>query len=272
MKINLRFLRAGPLLAFLAVGGGLLAPTAASAAASTTTFHVNQTFAGHMYDSTAVFVDDGLGNFHVTLTNGGAPASINQHVLSGLFWAQAGTLTKVAGAAGAFPTVGLNTVRTDDGTAGGALYTGGQSLDQHAAYKANPLTGYTQGVGMSGFGGTFGNPNVWTAGGTSPLLGNSDWGLISQYAAGGVGGGEDPFILNSATFKFTYDPNAGTLGSISQVRFQYGSSLTKPCFIVSGEPPNFVPEDPGNLMMLGGLLPMAGLVLRGRRWPWSRSI
>jgi hypothetical protein len=133
------------------------------------------------------------------------------------------------------------------------------------AFKSGFGSGLPQfGLGGSGLGGTFGSGDTFTnadlSGGSG--AGGVDWGLVSSnYNAGDGNGGikNEPLIRNSAIFTLTGLAPGFDLGSvtISNVRFQYGTTMTEPS--IDGSP---VPE-PSTLTILG--LAVAPLVRRRLR-------
>ncbi len=217
-------------------------------------------FGGHNYDPFVSFSVGG-GNLTIVLREDGDAAGLNPHVLTGVLWMDSNT--------GAYGTVSANatagsTVQNDDGT----LYAVGETVAQHWAYRTQTFDGFQQGVGTAGFtdvpGGLFGNGDVFAAGGSPPLVNGVDWGMVSGFAAGGINGNENPFIVNSGTFVLSL----GTMPApvITGVRFLYGSA--------AGEGPNppiripplqVVPEGSSVGLMAAGMLPFAGLTAMFRR-------
>ena len=206
-----------------------------------------QTFTsgGH---ASATFTQVG-GNIEIVLTALGGPAAANPDVLTGLFWvdSNAGAYGKVSAA----PNAG-SALQNDDGSA-----WGGESLDKHAAYKsALGFGAFNQGIGMAGFG-LFGDADAFAGGGTSPILDGTDFGIVNGFAAGGIGGNENPFVNNAAKFVLS-----GTLGTVSGVRFQFGSATTEPGFEIGRT--SIVPEASSVGLMAAGLVPFAALLRRRR--------
>ncbi|MBL8179748.1 MAG: PEP-CTERM sorting domain-containing protein, partial [Bryobacterales bacterium] len=144
---------------------------------------------------------------------------------------------------------------------------GGQDLDNVGGndewrFRQNPagLAGVTQhyGVGTAGMG-------IFGGGGGGQQM---QWGLINGKMANAnspINSGT--FIQNSATFAFTVP--SGFSGTISNVRFQYGTSLTEPSILCANaaacRPPDSdtpTPE-PSTFGMMG--LAGASLVVAMRR-------
>jgi len=241
-----KFLRGLLFAAVLASSGGT-----ASVAHAQTVFFSN-TVGGYTYSAQAVFTVNG-NNLQVTLTNLGGAASANGQVLTGLFWNGSTTNYGVG-------SVTPSAVYTDPGT---VLYSGSQTAAQHWAYDNSGLpTGYTQGIGGSGLGSTFGDTDVFAPGGSNPKLNGVDWGIVNGRVGNDISGNQSPFIDNSATFVLT--GVQGTLTPITQVRFQYGSQLSEYSHTVDLTAPT-VPE-PGSLaLFLPGLAALGFGVRRRKR-------
>jgi len=227
-------------------------------AANAQTFDIDQVVNGHEYHSTAQFTLVG-SDLHVVLTNLDTAATANGQVLNGLFWSgAAGTYGKVS----AELTAGSSLVTNPLGT-----YTGSEVAGEHWGYANTGPAGFNQGIASAGYG-LFDNGNnpsvnsVFYAGGATPTLAGPDWGLIGGYGAGNkIGGGQSPFVKNSMTFVLS---GVGS-SPITQVRFQYGTSLTEQSFVVNKPgPPSTVPEGPSGTLFALGLLPLGALALSGR--------
>ena len=150
----------------------------------------------------------------LVLTNN-KPASLPSDVLTGVMW-----------------DMGNNTVTLSnfdaDVSVGSTPFP--QDLDSNGgngewSYAASPsgLTGITQHYGVS------------TAGlGIFPSNGGQqfNWGLINGTVSPNPAVSGGTFINNSATFTFTLP--AGFTGTISNVRFQYGTSLSEPSLLCTG--------------------------------------
>jgi len=223
--------------------------TASVAHAQTVNF--TQIVGGYTYSAQAVFSVSG-GNLTVNLTNLGGAVSTNGQVLTGLFWNGA---TTAYGKGSVTPSA----VFVDPGA---LAYSGSETAAQHWAYDNSGLpAGYTEGIGGSGLGSTFGNPDVFASGGTNPLLNGVDWGIVNGRVGNNVSGNETPFIDNSATFVLT--GVQGNESPITKVRFQYGSALSEQSFQVNV--PTTVPE-PGSLaLFLPGLAALGFNVRRRKR-------
>ncbi|MFN7934574.1 MAG: hypothetical protein U0R19_14680 [Bryobacteraceae bacterium] len=157
----------------------------------------------------------------LVLTNNNA-VSVPSDVLIALFW-DMGTNTTVLTGFDADVSAG-STPSGQDLDA-----TGGNGEWKYAANAAG-LAGVTQhyGVGTAGLG-------IFPGGGGQQF----NWGLINgkSNANPAVSGGT--FIDNSATFTFTIPSNF--TGTISNVRFQFGTALNEPSIICST--PECTPND-----------------------------
>lgn len=171
--------------------------------------------------------------------------SVPSDVLIALLW-DMGTNTAVLSNFDADVTVG-STPHPQDLDA-----TGGNGEWKYAANTAG-LPGVTQhyGVGTAGLG-------IFTGGGGQQF----NWGLINGKNANAnpaVDGGT--FIDNSATFTFTLPANF--TGTISNVRFQFGTALNEPsitCATAQCTPSDDTPTpEPATFGLLG--VAMAGLVV-----------
>lgn len=210
------------------------------------TFSVSQTVGGHLFNPTATFTQVG-GNIEIVLAEAGGVASANAQVLTGLFWQD--TNSGAYGKVSASP-FGGSTVENDDGSA----YAQGDTLAQHNAYSPVSFGIFNQGIGAAGFG-IFGDTDAFAGGGSSPILDGVDWGLVNGFDAGGIGGNSNPFVVNQAKYVLS-----GTLGNVTNVRFQYGSATTEQSFNAT-----VVPEGSSLILLAGGVVPLVGSVFFSRR-------
>jgi len=223
----------------------------ASSSAHAQTVSFSDTVGGYTYGAQAVFQVVG-SNLQVTLTNTGNAVSQNGQVLTGLFWNGA---TTNYGTGSVTPSA----VFVDPGT---TPYSGSDTAAQHWAYdNAGLPTGYTEGIGGSGLGGTFGDGDVFASGGSSPVLNGVDWGIVNGRVGNNVSGNQSPFIDNYATFILTgvQDPQT----AITQVRFQYGSDLGEYSHTVNITAP--VAPEPGSLALFLPGLAAIGFGARRRK-------
>lgn len=216
-------------------------------------------------DASVVFNIVG-GNLVVTLTNTStADVNSNPQVLNAVFFDIAGT-----------PTL---TYTDADLTAGshfvGTVLGSGTDIAAEWAYNQNASGlghGVSQDYGLSSAGyNIFGPGNVLggsahpNRGGTSQPPGGPDFGLVSAgYTSTGDSNGftnQEPFIDNSATF--TLGGFSGSLLDISNVRFQYGTSISDDVH-VPGVPVPPVPEPATWAMMLLGFAGIGAAVRRKR--------
>lgn len=222
----------------LAVAGMLIVSLSANAGTLTYSASGTNTYSGNNNPLSAavVFDYDGSSVLKVTLQNtvpGGA--YVPSDVLTDLFWTSSSgvTLTPVSAALGSGSTV-VNPPGS---------YTLGKEW-QYLAGLSGP-GGTNTGIGSSGLG-IFSSGN-FSAGG-NPTDG-MNYGIIS-----GVNAGANPAV-NSGTFVnnsmvFTLSVGSGfNLNSISNVYFQYGTSLSEPRLAGQPSSPSNVPE-PGTIAML----------------------
>lgn len=129
------------------------------------------------------------------------------------------------------------------------------------------LGGATQGISTVGFG--FSQSNLFNG---SPLNGGPGnnqlaFGLVSTGDDPGTGNmpvtGSRPLIKDSVVFALSGLPSGFQLSDVSNVRFQYGTSLTEPSFSGSSQVPE-VPE-PATLLLVGSGVAAATLLRRRRR-------
>jgi hypothetical protein len=201
------------------------------------------------------------GNLLVTLTNtSGVDINEPAQVLHALFFDIA------SNPALTYTSANICATCTFVGTVSGS----GTNVGAEWAFKQNASGlggGVTQDYGLSSAGyGIFGPGDVLSGapdrgGATTPPNGG-DFGLLSAgYSPTGDNGGitnNQPYIKNSATFSLgAYN---GSLASISNIRFQYGTALTDPSLTPA------VPEPATWALMLlgfGGI----GVSMRRRRRP-----
>jgi hypothetical protein len=232
--------------AFACVLAALVGPQAARAQL----FDVTGSNGGYSFHATVVFTHSG-NDFHVVLTNlSQSPTNDNSQVLTAVFWKGGSSLY---GKTGAAPSSG-SVVVTDNNT----TYTGSQTAAQHWGYTNAGPSGYTQGLGASGLN-WFGPSTAFQSGGTTPVIGGADWGLI-QGNPSGIGGNQSPFVRNSMTF----DLNTLDITKITGVDIQWGTS-TSEFHGTSNTPQGVTPEGGSLAMLCCGLIPIAGLGLRSRR-------
>jgi hypothetical protein len=198
------------------------------------------------------------GDLQVTLTNTAAgDVNFPTEILHALFFDIAGTPSLT------YTSANICGTCTFTGTVQGT----GTDVGAEWAFKQNAGglgSGVTQSYGLSSSGyGIFGPGNVLSSspdrGGNASPPGGADFGLVSAgYTTAGDNGGvtnNQPYIKNSVIF----DLGAfnGSLDSISNVRFQYGTALSDPS--VPG-----VPEPATWAMMLVGFGGI-GMAMRRRR-------
>lgn len=183
-----------------------------------------------------------------------AGATVNEHVLTGLFWDMNVAATGLTASKGSSIFV--------DGDGGSA--TPGETEAQHWAWKSGapnlPVIGSggtNFGVGAAGFG-HFGDGDMFAPNGSNPKLNGVDWGLLGGNFA--ISGTQSPLIVSSMTFTFDVGTNFD-LSSIDHVIFQYGSNFSE----FQGWDPEFPPEEvvpePASMAMIA----FAGIAVWARR-------
>jgi hypothetical protein len=265
----------------LAVGvaaGLLLALGSASAEATT----IIRTGTSGSLKAWVRFEQAGTGaDIFVTLANiSSADVTLNTQILTGVFFNLNGSsaLTKstaqladqvnssgvplttdsfafnCSGAAG----VGKMACPSPNSTGGNI---GGEWAYRFDSAGLNTGNGVTQqhGIGGSNLSGTFGSGDVFDAGaelGGSAGAGGVDYGLTS-FGDDTITnpGGTPPLLLNAGVFRFIVGATYA-LTSVTEVRFQYGSSPS--------EPEIDVPLPPALMLLSSGLLGIAA-VLQARR-------
>jgi len=235
----------------------LMAAAAATAIAAATPAAAAVTFNGtngSNLSASATFDIVG-GNLQVTLTNTSA-VDINDpaQVLHALFWDMTGNP--------ALTYTSANICGSCTFTAAGPT---GTDVGGQWGYITNP-SGVSQNYGLSSAGYGAGSYTFVSGATDQPHQGTppagGDYGLVSAgYTTAGDNGGvtnNQPYIKNSVVFNLgAYN---GSLSSISNLRFQYGTALTDP----SLTPP--VPEPGTWSMMLLGFAGV-GVAMRRRRKP-----
>ncbi|HKV99486.1 MAG TPA: XDD4 family exosortase-dependent surface protein [Vicinamibacterales bacterium] len=253
------------LIAATAVLSMALAPSVASASAIT--------FTGTSGDKAASVTFDTIGtNLVVTLSNTSMiDANVPTDILTGVFFDinGVGSLTPLSAILPAGSLV----------TGNGGLTDAGNSVAGEWAYKSGLSAphGASEGISSSGLG-LFGPPDRFDT--SSNLQGPEtpdgiQYGITTHgdnpaTGNGGIGNGglTDPglirwqvvFTLSGLTAGF--DPSA--IGSITNVSFQYGTSLTEPNFTSDRTITEATVPEPTSLLLLGGGLSMLATRLRRR--------
>jgi hypothetical protein len=197
------------------------------------------------------------GNLQVTLTNtSGVDINDPAQILHALFFDISGNPSLTYTSA--------NICGSCTFTAAGPT---GSDVGAEWGYITNP-TGVTQNYGLSSAGYGAGTYTFVSGATDQPHQGTppagGDYGLVSAgYTSSGDNGGvtnNQPYIKNSVVFNLgAYN---GSLGSINNIRFQYGTALTDSN--LPGTPP--VPEPATWTMMLLGFAGV-GVAMRRRRKP-----
>jgi hypothetical protein len=239
----------------------LLAAAAATAigvstpAAAATTFTATN---GSNLSASATF-DIVAGHLVVTLTNT-STVDVNQpaQILHALFWDMTGSPS--------LSYTSANICATCSFTASGPT---GTDVGGMWGYITSP-SGVSQGYGLSSAGYTIGSYTFAPGAADQPHQGTppagGDYGIVSAgYTTAGDNGGvtnNQPYINNSVIF----DMGAfnGSLSSIGNVRFQYGTALTDPSLTPA------VPEPATWAMMLLGFGAIGVSMRRRRRVPLAQ--
>jgi len=220
------------------------------------------------------------GNLVIVLTNtSGADALIPADLLTGVFFGLAGdpALTPLSATLGS----GSDVVQSVwSGSTQSVLHSNPGSVGGEFAYR-NGLNqfGANQGISSSGLG-IFGPsdrfPGANLAG--SDNVGGLEFGILpagDNPATGNVpligkpGKNGEMFIHNSVTFTFAGLPTGLTLNDISNVSFQFGTSLAEPRFpgdCIDCGPQTIENPEPGTLILLASGL-LAGAVWNVRFRP-----
>jgi hypothetical protein len=204
--------------------------------------------------SSAAAFDIVGGHLQVTLTNtSGVDINDPAQILHALFWDMTGN-----------PSLAY----TSANICGSCTFTGsgptGTDVGAEWGYITNP-TGVTQQYGLSSAGYGVGTYTFVSGATDQPNQGTppagADYGLVSAgYTTAGDNGGvisNQPYIKNSVTFDLgAYN---GSLDSINNLRFQYGTSLTDTSLTPA------VPEPATWALMLLGFGGIGMSMRRGRR-------
>lgn len=221
-----------------------------SKASAAVTFSGSSSFKGTGISASATFSTDGHGDLIVTLDNtfsGDVPDQ--SHILTAVFFSGANGLTPVANSAVAPAgskewNIGNQIVPVD----------GGSVLGQQWEYLSGITDPYgaADGISSSGFNNIFGKGNFAAKG---VALDGSAYGILSAGYNGSTGDGlasQGPYIQDSMTF--TLSGFNGNLSSISDVVFQYGTTIgADPSFMGVAPEPNFGPATALSLLLVVGL-------------------
>ena len=227
----------------------------ATPAAAAVTFNATN---GSNLSASATFDIIG-GNLIVTLTNtSGVDVNAPAQILHALFWDMTGNPSLTYTSA--------NICATCSFTAAGPT---GTDVGAEWGYITSP-SGVTQNYGLSSAGYGIGSYTFVPGATDQPHQGTppagGDYGLVSAgYTTAGDNGGvtnNQPYIKNSVVFNLgTFN---GSLSSISNLRFQYGTSLTDTSLTAVPEPGTWA-------MMLLGFAGI-GVSMRRRRKPQLAQI
>jgi hypothetical protein len=237
------------------IGITSLAPSAAQASSITFTGSNGSGLAA------SVTFDDVGGNLQVTLTSTGGDPAIPADILTGIFFDMAGSPTLTVLSA----ILGSGSFVTNGGTTDPGGVVGGEW-----AYKTAPSLAWGADYGISSTGlGLFGPGNLFPGNNLAgPVEPDGDqYGIVSTaQTAGndqpGIAGTpfiEDTVVLTLSGLPDGFDPSQ----SISNVTFQFGSSLEEPHLPGSPGDPSPVPE-PASLVLFGSGLTLLSAKLHKR--------
>jgi len=187
--------------------------------------------------ATATFTDLGGGKLGVTLANTYTGDTVDQaHVLTGVFFNYASALSlspvSASASAGSIFWIGSTSGPAPDSSVLGTEWAYGTGSAPHGANAGIVSSGYY----TPGFG-NFASPG--------DMLDGSGYGILSAgYAGSDLDGlSNRPYVQPS--MEFILSGFTGSLSSITDLSFQYGTSLSEPNLV--GLP---VPE-PGAIALLG---------------------
>jgi hypothetical protein len=193
----------------------------------------------------------GGGELQISLTNTyGGDTADQGHVLTGIFFSGADNLTRVSATATGTSVewIGTNSYVPPPSSA---------VLGQEWAYATEPHApgNATSGIVSSGYYNNVGMGNFATNG---DMLDGSSYGLLSKGYAGSDMDGLDDRQYIQDSIVFVLGGFTGSLSNITNVSFQYGTSLSEPALIDV----QVVPE-PGSVALLG--LGLAAILIFRRR-------
>lgn len=217
-----------------------------------------RTFLGSDGVRTATAIFDATGtNLTIKLKNIGLDILQPDQVLTGVFFTLSGNpvLTPVSAIVPSGSSVLFGS--TDPGGVVGGEWA-------YATGISGPI-GTVSGISSSGLG-IFGNANFPGSNLQGPAgVDGLQFGLASAADDPATGNapvtGANALVRNEVVFTLSglpsgFDPSAA--GRITEIWFQYGTSLSEPGFSNPGEPPSDVPEPPA-LVLLGAALGLAAL-------------
>jgi hypothetical protein len=198
------------------------------------------------------------GDLKITLTNNGDSAERPSDILTAIFWdiAQNPNLTYDSGTAPTVTSFNSNPSPQNDVN----LRDVEGNEEWRYAFDNNNLSGLTQsyGLGTAGF-------DVFNGGGGGQQF---QYGIVNGVNSNAKNKPtKDAFLVNNtAMFSLSNLPNSFDINDISNVRFQYGTSLGEPSF--SGTPSTPVPTP----ALLPGLIGMGVASLRKKKKQLSEIV
>jgi hypothetical protein len=188
-------------------------------------------------------------DLNITLTNTGGPALVNADILTVLMWNSSVT--------GLIPSSATGNDLYTDSTTSVPTFPNNVGLNWAYQTPAGNLYGNNQAVSTTGLGGTFAalgtgffdEPNKET-------LDGINYGIANNFTGTNIPTSQFPLVADTIVFHLTVPDGYTVPGTITQVTFQYGTSVD--------EPHHTVPL-PGAVLLLGAGLARLAAYARRRK-------